>query len=369
MRVSIWKGRIGAFTACALCGLTTSCAQVRPTAAADGAALLGLSPQVYPVRAVPVDVPVDLSGTGVKTRKDQVTSFGLVPDAYALDILDGVYWPDKTADGDPLEDFGPSIPGVDDPWSFGARSWRYTGGDGYRLTLGNEPVRAPSWSRSVRLAGVGVYGGVPRGVQQSGDWTYAAAAGVLDESSSGVKSGGLAYGPAAYDVSSQYAVGPGLSLASQVQGMPELLALGLGGEYSTDAWGALALGVSQSRRPLGSGWRYQLGYKVDVFSDLKLSWVNEQRGAGYADLSTYDEDPLACDCVRNQWGLSVPLGRWGRLSGTYEQRNRALGELQRTIGLAQGFRYGPHLKVRFEANGNIVTGAYGLGARFSVPID
>src|SRR5690606_18009950 len=131
-------------------------------------------------------------------------SFGLLPDAYALDILDSVYWPDAAAIGsNAMDGAGPSIPGEAGGWSFGTRSWRYAGADGYGLTLGNEPVRAPSWSRPVRLAGVGVYGGVPRGPQQTGDWTYAAAAGVLDESSGTVTSGGLAYGPAAYDVSSQ----------------------------------------------------------------------------------------------------------------------------------------------------------------------
>ncbi|MER1967567.1 hypothetical protein [Castellaniella sp. GW247-6E4] len=359
-----------AFTACALCGLGVSCVSLRSMAGV-GPALLDLSPQTYPVRPVPEDVPIDLSGTsGAGTGAGRVASFGLVPAAYALRILDGLYGPDGAVDDDPAGRVDSAIPGVADIWSFGSRSWRYAGSAGYGLTLGNEPVRAPSWSRPTRLAGVGVYGGTPRGIRQAGGWTYAAAAGVLDEDpSSTVTSGGLAYGPAAYDVSSQYAVGPGLSLASQVQGMPELLALGLGGEYSAGGWGAVALGVARSRQSLGSGWRYQLGYKVDVFSDLGLSWVNEQRGAGYADLSTYREDPLACDCVRNQWRLSMPMGRWGRLSGTYEQRSRALDGLQRTVGLAQGFRYGPHLKVRLEANGNIATGAYGLGARFSVPID
>uniref|UniRef100_UPI00333F12B9 hypothetical protein n=1 Tax=Castellaniella defragrans TaxID=75697 RepID=UPI00333F12B9 len=330
---------------------------------------MDLSAQVYPVPDVSVDVPVD-PPVAEAVRPGRVTAFGLVPDQYAASFLDGFYWRGvAAASTDSVAGSRSSIPGAADFWSLGARSWRYVSADGYGLTLGNEPARVPSWSRPVRLAGIGVYGTAPDDSRQSGGWNYAVAAGALDDPASTAASGGLAYGPAAYDVSFGYAVDPGLSLASQVQGAPDLLALGLGGEYAMGGWGSWALGVSRAQRSLANGWRYQLGYAVDVFSDLNLSWVNEQRGAGYADLSAYGEDPLACDCGRNQWQLSVPTGSWGQFSGTYEQRVGALAGRQRTVGLAQQFRYGPRLDVHLEANSNIVTGAYGLGARFSLPVD
>lgn len=284
--------------------------------------------------------------------------------------MSSAYWPeDRLADERPAATLVPSIgDGAAPSWSLGAQSWRYSGSAGHGIVIGNEATRAPAWGRSVRLAGISLHGRRMDGAAHARRWRYAAAAGKLDESSGKVASGGLEYGPPAYDVSSEYAVGPGLSLASQVQGMPELLALGLGGTYATEDWGSVALGVSRSRESMGSGWRYQMGYSVDVFSELELSWVNERRGAGYADLSSYRDDPFACDCIRNEWQLSVPLGAWGSLSGTYERRERALDGLEQRVGLAQGFQYGPRLRVRLEANGNMATGAYGLGARLSVPL-
>ncbi len=368
--------------ACALCGLGAPPVLAQQRAGPETApALIGLSPQVYAVPDVPADVPVDPWGPEANVPPDgsslaaagpqgPVASFGLMPGGYAAGVFGGFLWLGGLDDGmDARDDARFSIPSVADSWSLGARSWRYTSSAGYGVTLGNELAPAPSWSQPVRLAGVGVYRSAS-GPRPVGGWRYAAAAGKLDDAASTISSGGLAYGPAAYDVSSEYTVAPGLSLASQAQGAPDLFALGLGGEYSMRDWGSWALGVSRAQQALGGGWRYQMGYEVDAPLGSRLSWINERRGAGYSDLSSYHEDPFACDCVRNRWGLSVPLGRWGRLSGTYERRARALDGLrQQTVGLAQRFSYGPRLKVRLEANGDVVTGAYGLGARFSLPID
>lgn len=360
--------------------LSVTCALCCPEALAAGrppahrhATLADLTVQTYPVPDVPADRPIDPASLPFDGRppRTEITSFGLVPERYSLEWASRAYWPDDgaadlrqaaspqgTLEGDALSS-----------WSLGARSWRYAGSAGYGIAIGNEATRAPAWGRSVRLAGVSVHGRLPGSASDARRWRYAAAAGRLDESGGTVASGGLEYGPLAYDVSSEYAVGPGLSLASQVQGMPELLALGLGGTYTTEDWGSVALGVSRSQESLDSGWRYQMGYRFDVFSDLELSWVNERRGAGYVDLASYRQDPLACDCVRHEWQLSVPMGRWGSLSGTYERRRRAREGLEQSLGLAQGFQWGPHLEVRLEASGNIATGAYGLGARFAVPLD
>src|SRR3546814_4063230 len=117
--------------------------------------------------------------------------------------------------------------------------------------------------------------------------------------------------------------------------MPDLFAVGLGGRYSMSDWGSWVLGVSRAQQSLGNGWRYQLGYQVDVSTDVQLSWVNEQRGDGYSDLSGYGGVPAAGSSVRNQWQLSVPMGRWGDISGTYEQLDATAGESRQTFGLAQ----------------------------------
>src|SRR3546814_17231607 len=76
--------------------------------------------------------------------------------------------------------------------------------------------------------------------------------------------------------------------------------VGLGGRYSMSDWGSWVLGVSRAQQSLGNGWRYQLGYQVDVSTDVQLSWVNEQRGDGYSDLSGYGGVPAAGSSVRNQ---------------------------------------------------------------------
>lgn len=344
--------------------------------------LMDLSAQVYAVPDVPRGGPVALPHSGLahppdSARSDETTvRFGnralssLLPQGYGADDYDGLERSGKERGGVAAPTgFRLAAPSVVDTWSLGARNWRYVSSSGYGVTLGNDLSRAPAWSRSVRLAGVGVHGMPGQGGDRAGGWEYAMAVGALDDSTDALASSDLTYGPTAYDALAKHALGPDLSLASQAQGTSDLFAFGLGGEYSMHDWGSWALGISRAQRSVESGWRYQLGYKVNVFRDWGLSWVNEQRGEGYSDLSSYGENALMCGCVRNQWQLSLPMGRWGKLSGTYEQLDRVADGPERTFGLAQGFWYGPHLKVRLEANGNIVTGAYGLGAKFSVPLN
>lgn len=304
-------------------------------------ALIDLSPQVY---ALPDDYVMENNA-----RLD-------APGSEGIDVKEPV-------------GLGLIMPSVVDSWSLGTRSWRYISSSGYGMSLGNERSHAPAWSSSVRLAGVGVHRVSEQGSGPTGGWDYAMAVGALDDSPDIVSSGDVLYGPTAYDLSAKYMLNPSVSLASQAQGTSDLFAFGLGGEYGMHEWGSWVLGVSRARRLATHGWRYQLGYKVDVFSHWRFSWVNEQRGEGYSDLSSYHQDASLCGCVRNQWQLSVPMGRWGKLSSTYEQLDRAANEPERTVGLAQRFWYGSHLRVRLEANRNIVTGAYGLGARFSLPLD
>lgn len=357
--------RVGA--ACVLCALGAASAQAQYRTGAES--LIDLSPQVY---AIP-DVPplTESAGPGAMgVRFGNRALSRLVPDDYAVEYHDGL---DGSVQADAYglapASFGLAVSSGVDSWSLGARNWRYISSSGYGVTLGNASSLAPAWSQSVRLAGVGIHRAPGLGREPGDGWAYAIAVGALDDSTDTLSSSDLTYGPAAYDASAKHAVNPNLTLASQAQGTSDLFALGLGGEYSMNDWGSWALGVSMARGPAEDGWRYQLGYKVDVFSDWRLSWVNEQRGEGYSDLSSYRENALACGCVRNQWQLSLPVGRWGKLSGTYEQLDRAVQESERTFGLMQQFWYSPHLRVRLEANRNIVMGTYGLGAKFSVPLD
>lgn len=357
--------RVGAV--CVLCALGAASAQAQYRPGAES--LIDLSPQVYAIPDAPALTESAGSGAmGVQFGNRALSR--LIPDDYAVEYQDGL-------DGSVAADaygsapvgFGRAVSSGVDAWSLGARNWRYVSSSGYGVTLGNASSHAPAWSQSVRLAGVGVHRTLGMGREPGDGWAYAIAVGALDDSTSTLAGSDLAYGPAAYDAFAKRAINSNLTLASQAQGTSDLSALGLGGEYSLNDWGAWVLGVSRAQRSTEAGWRYQLGYKVDVFRDWRLSWVNEQRGAGYSDLSSYREDARACGCVRNEWQLSLPMGRWGKLSGTYEQLDRAVQESERTFGLTQQFWYSPHLSVRLEANRNIVMGTYGFGAKFSVPLD
>lgn len=344
--------------------------------------LLDLSPQTYavevPRKIKPAPLPPSADSRLVHALAHDHVQYGLVPLHRMLPYGYGTIWTNRPqwADHAAMQStsISPMAPipatGVDD-WSLGARNWRYVSSMGYGLTLGSTTAPALPWHAGdpTRLAGVGLYKALPNGDDADQRWQYAIAAGALDANGDGqVASGGLEYGPVAYDAATSYTVSPSLSIASKVQGTQGLLTWGLGGEYSLDQWGSWALGVSRARQPAGGGWGYQLAYKLNVLNDWDVAWAHEGRDAGYSDLSSYKAD-RGCSCVRNQWQLSMPMDRWGTLSGTYEQWDHAMGGQERQVGLAQDFWYGPFLNISLGLNRNLVSGDYGLGAQFSVSLD
>jgi len=345
-----------------LCGLhAPGYAQYRT---APEPTLRDLSPvQVYAVPDVSSPPPVALPG--------QFPFTGLLPPSYTYSPGLGLRLPDATGAG-----AMPAVPslgsgsGSSDSLSLGSQNWRYVSSSGYGLMLGSGPSQAPPWSQPVRLAGVGVYRSPLDASGRGSPWQYAASFGALDESPDAATAtqGGLSYGPAASNTSLRYTAGPDLALDSQVQWARDLLAVGMGGTYSMQDWGAWNLGVSRGTWAAQNGWLYRLGYQVDVSRDLQLSWTGEQRGAGYSDLSTYGGVTTIGPSVSNQWQASIPMGRWGDLSGTYAQVDGATGVLQQTFGLSQQFWYSPHLQVQLKANRDIVTGDYGLGMELSLPL-
>ena len=348
-------------------------------AAGSDPALIDLAPQRYAVPDVPRDVPSDVA--------PDAGASGSAPDSgirYDLLFLDGpaegyryrpdgvgLRWFGTAADpAEPPDRFG-SVPSSGlDAWALGARNWRYRSSAGYRLTLGNTASDAPGWGRSVRLAGVGLARSVSQDRLPAGAWDYAVTAGALDgQASRPVAEGDLAYGPVAVDATTRYALDNDLILASRLQRTLGLTALGVGGDYSLGDAGAWRFGVSGSQRPMSRGWRRQLGYTLGLRPGWDLSWVNARQGNGYADLAAYGSGDPGCDCVSNQWQLDLAAGRWGSFSGSFERRVDAAGGLDERVGLAHGFRYGPHLRVRLETNRNLTSGDYGLGAQLSLPLD
>ncbi len=384
-----------------------SLAPARAWQAADpDAALIDLAPQRYAVpdvpRDVPSDVPSDAAEAGdaadVPDASGAVAVPGLRYDLLFLDEpghgtvladcdvpggsgplasgeVEGCFrlrWfgsaADPAAGAGPSGGFGPLASGGLDAWTLGARNWRYRSSAGYGVTLGSTAAGAPDWGRPVRLAGVGVARSVSQGRLPAGSWDYAVALGAVDTGRTPAE-GDLAYGPVALDATTRYAPDRDLILASRLQSAQGLTALGLGGDYSMGGAGAWRFGVSGSRQPLAEGWRRQLGYTLGLLPGWDLSWVNARQGGGYADLAAYGGDP-GCDCVSNQWQLDLAAGRWGSFSGSFERRlDAAGGGLDERVGLAHGFRYGPYLRVRLETNRNLTSGDYGLGARFSLPLD
>lgn len=265
-----------------------------------------------------------------------------------------------------------------DPWVFGARNWRYTADNGLDVTLGSAEAPAPLWGGAAQLGGVVVSQSPAAGSRGaassfmspeeggSGEgWSYSAAVGALDYSPE--QQGDLVYGPSASSAVLRYGIGPQLAVESQVEIAPGLLTSGFGGYYDTQGWGVWSAGIARGAYGANEGWRYQTAYEAQVLDDLRLSWVNERRTAGYVDLSQYRELARGAQ-VRNEWAATIPLGRWGDVSGVYENTYSELGDAQRKFGLTQQFKYSPNLSVALKAQKEIMSGDYDVGLHFMAVI-
>ncbi len=368
-----WPWVAGVFALCAGC-------VVAPGAWAGAAnpTIRDLAPaQVYAVSVASGVAPVALPPPGV----EDWVAFGADVPAAPLDLdfrpapglgtlppdygRVGLRWPARMSSGTRRL----SAPGGGS-WTLGAESWRYASLAGPDLTVGSESTQAAAWSTPVRLAGVGLRSGPAAGANA---WQYALSVGALDETPPADTSGGLSYGSAASNSVLRYALAPNVALDSQVQWAPDLSNVGLGGSYSLPHWGAWRMGVSRAASSTdgstGSAWGRLIGYQVDLYRGFQVSWVNQQRGAGYSDLSSYRSTPLVGDSVRNQWQATLPLGRWGNLAGSYAQVDDAMGIVQQTVGVSQQFQAYSSLRVRLEANRDLASGGYDLGVRFSLPVD
>src|SRR3546814_6662753 len=85
---------------------------------------------------------------------------------------------------------------------------------------------------------------------------------------------------------------------------------------------------------MDQGWRYQAAYKVNLLDDLQLSWLNERHTAGFTDLSRY-QDGVSPGGMRQRWTATVPTGRWGDVSGVYENEYSSTGNTRRSFGVSQ----------------------------------
>lgn len=362
------------------CGALALCMAATAAAAASGPQLSDLAPvKLYPVALPSVEAPMPLPEPGSAAPE----AYSILPDV--PDVPYDYFWTgDDWASGrqasysvsgtglvGPLErkrKFAARsrwLPTAStDPWTLGSRNWRYSDAEGLDVTLGNEEIEIPAWGRAVRLGGVSLSQSSLVSSDYVDSWQYSLSLGALDRSTA--EQGDLEYGETAGNLVLRYGVNKDLSIESQTQVAPEMVAHGVGGKYETD-WGAWSAGVARATQGLYKGWRYQAAYTVNVLDDLEVSWRNERYTPGFVDLSRYGAD-LSSGGTVQALSAKMLLGRWGDLSGTFENESSSSGAVRRSFGLTQQFWYSPNLRIGLRAEREIVSGDYDIGIRFSVPI-
>lgn len=254
-----------------------------------------------------------------------------------------------------------------DSWELGAENWRYKAGDGSDLTLGSYAPRGFVWGGGARLGGIALTRSLSDSAVPENSWEYGLAVGALNYTDAGASSGALTYGAGASDAVVRYGVDSDLTLESQVQWAPDMVTAGIGGLYTT-SWGAWRAGVAKATHDLHQGWRYRVGYDVSVLDDIKLSWLREQRSGGFSDLSSYTGFRADSGRRRNLVSTSIPLGRWGTVSGSYEHITSRASPIKQQFVVGQQFWYSPNLRVSLSARREHLSGDYGLGLQLSVPL-
>lgn len=376
MKISEVLGGIGLAAALAL----------GPPAQADtsaqGPSLRDLAPiQVYTVpetdapaaRALP---PADAGDEGSGLRIDPAQQDADSPET--LD-LDGTWQPPRPAYApgawrpmglDVLDaqapDSGATLSSLG--WSLGEQNWRYTRPGGLGLTLGNATPTAPTWGSSAALGGVGLSRNLSKGTVQPGQWEYATMVGALDYSPTATQ-GGFEYGPTASNSLLRYGWSRDLTLESQMETAPSLKTLGVGGTYDTRQWGVWSAGVARASQEMDDGMRYRVGYQASILGDLQLSWVNEHRTAGFSDLSTYRDFAGDDAQTSNLWKLTLPLGAYGSLSGSYQAIETATGPPVEVFGVSHQFSLSPNVKLALQADRQRYTGDYDVGLQLSIPLN
>lgn len=272
---------------------------------------------------------------------------------------------DKT--GPPIGSVLTSIPDGN-RWTRGVDHWRIARDDDTDLILGNSEPTVSSWGGSVRMSGIALTHALTAGRALEDQWQYGVRVGALNYSSAPGQEGGLDYGPGATDVLLRYGVDPDLTLESQLQWAPDMVTMGLGGQYSAGLLGAWRMQVARATHDLYQGWRYRLGYDVTALDGIQFSWLNESRSGGFSDLQRYAGFALDSGRRSNLWKATVPLGRWGKISGSYEEIRAASQPLKQHIGIAQQFWYSPNLRVSLRAQREQLSGDYGLRVQLSMPI-
>jgi hypothetical protein len=166
----------------------------------------------------------------------------------------------------------------------------------------------------------------------------------------------------------RYGLSPGVTLEGQMQTAPSLTAMGFGTTYSAGTLGTLQAGATQSSSTQNAARRLSVGYDVQVTEAVKLGFSNQQIGAGYSDLSTYDTGPATTRESVNTFSAGVPV--WGgTLAGTYSDLTADGRDGTRTYGVTHTVAITPNLKLALAADREVVSGDYAMTANITMPVD
>ncbi len=253
-------------------------------------------------------------------------------------------------------------------WNKSAKSWEYSGDDGMSLALGQSSLNAPLIGDAATLSGVSLAQSSWGSPEDYGAWRYMVSFGAVDNTP-GATSGDLKYGPSAGRSVVQYGLSDQLLLESQFEAASSMATTGFGGQYDTQGVGVLKAAVSRGGNGLATGWRYRAAYQVDLLDSLQVSWQAERRTDGYIDLGNYQASAAPLGMVSHTWAATVPMGRWGDVSGTFERSQNVQGATRRRLGLTQQFWYSPSLLIGLKADRDLLQQDYDIGVRFSVPFN
>ncbi|ANN80657.1 hypothetical protein BAU07_20975 [Bordetella flabilis] len=253
----------------------------------------------------------------------------------------------------------------------GDRSLTYRSVDGPSLSVGSLTPFTPAWGSAAPIGGVQLSNltAASDATVPEGKLGYSSVWGRINNTDTSQSAGGVDYGPPAGTSSLRYGLTPDLTLEGQVQSARALTATGLGTTYSLGRWGRVQGGATQSHFDESQGWRYRLGYNVDVFDSLTLGYANELTSSGYGDLSNYEDGAVGSRQLRSTFSAGVPITGWGQISGTYSGLRDAGGDvLERRYGFSQSMMLSPHVRFAVGADHDVVSGDYALNMQLSLPI-
>jgi hypothetical protein len=253
----------------------------------------------------------------------------------------------------------------------GDRNLTYRNVDGPSVSLGSLTPFSPAWSSTAAIGGVQVSNLTTAAdtTVPEGKLGYSSVWGRINNTDPTATAGGVQYGAPVGSNSLRYGLTPDVTVEGQVQSARALTTTGLGTTYSLGQWGTLQGGATQSRLDTAEGWRYSMGYNVNVFDAVKLGYANEMTSSGYGDLTTYQDGATTTRQWRDTFSAGVPVGAWGEFSGTYSGLRDTSGEmLERRYGISQSMMLSPNVRLAVGADHDVITGDFGVNMQLTMPI-